>query len=110
MKNFHQWRIGTINIHTGKEDEKLNKTIKEIHKANLSICCMQEVRRINTGSGLINTGNQNYEIYWYGISQKRIHGVGIAIKIDKKIIIEEIKKVNVRIIVAICSSMDVPCV
>ena len=61
---------------------------------------MQEVRRINTGSALINTGNQNYEIYWSGLSQKRIHGVGIAIKIDKKIIIEEIKNVNARIIVA----------
>ena len=100
MKNFHQWRIGTINIRTGKYDEKLERTVHEIHKAKLSICCMQEVRRIKTGSALITIDNQNYEIYWSGLSLKRIHGVGITVKVDKDIIVEEIKNINARIIVA----------
>lgn len=38
--NFY---IGTINIKTGKDDEKLN----EISKADLSICGLQEVCRLS---------------------------------------------------------------
>ena len=43
-KNFHLWRIGTINIRTGKDDQKIERVIHEIAKAKLSICCLQEVR------------------------------------------------------------------
>ncbi|XP_066918729.1 craniofacial development protein 2-like [Clytia hemisphaerica] len=43
-----------------------------------------------------------YEIYWKGHISKRIHGVGIAVKIDPGIDIKDIKYISARII-----SMDV---
>ena len=34
-KNFHSWRIGTIiNIHTGRDDQKIEGVIHKIAKAN----------------------------------------------------------------------------
>ena len=32
-KNSHSWRIGTINICTGKDDQKIERVIHEIAKA-----------------------------------------------------------------------------
>jgi len=46
-KNYHSWRIGTINIRTGKEDQKIERVIHDVAKAKLSVCCLQEVRRLN---------------------------------------------------------------
>ena len=50
-KNFHSWRIGTINIRTGKEDQQIE--IHEIVKTKLLVCCLQEVRRLNNNSVII---------------------------------------------------------
>ena len=50
-KNFHSRRIGTINIHTRNYDEKIE--IHEIAKAKRSVCCWQEVRRLNNNSVII---------------------------------------------------------
>ena len=101
---FHLWKIGTINIRTGKEDQKLSNCINEIHKSGLSICALQEVRRLGKGSATINvkleTKRTDYEIYWSGHSHKRIHGVGFAIKTDKNIEINEIIPINARVIIA----------
>ena len=103
-KNFHSWRIGTINIRTGKDDIKLEHVIREIAKAKLSVCALQEVRRLNNNSVLIankqNDVAQNYELYWSGHATKRQHGVGIAIKVEKGIDIEEVTPVSPRIITA----------
>ena len=103
-KNFYSWRIGTINIHTGKDDQKIERVIHEIVKAKLSVCCMQEVRRLNNNSVIItnkqNDTDNKYELYWSGHSTKRQHGVGIAIKVEKGIVIEEVIPVSARIIVA----------
>ena len=41
---FYQWRLGTVNVRTAKEDEKLERVVKEINKADLTICALQEVR------------------------------------------------------------------
>ena len=93
-QNFHQWRIGTINIRTGSDDQKLENVIHEIAKARLSVCCLQEVRRLNNDSVIItekhNNTEQKFEVYWSGHSSKRHHGVGIAIKLDPCIEIQEI--------------------
>ena len=103
-KKFHHWRIGTINVRTGKEDQKLERIVHEMGRAKLSICGLQEFRRIKSGSALVSPNtddhDQKYEIYWSGHSLKRIHGVGIAIKAEKGIVIEEIRNVSARIIVA----------
>jgi len=99
-REYFHWKLGTINVRTGKEDQKLEQIVKEIRKADLSVCGLQEVRRIKTGSALISNEGNKYEIYWSGHSLKRIHGVGIVLKVDKNILVEEIVYVNARIIIA----------
>ena len=100
---YHNWKFGTINIRTGSDDKKIERVVKEIDKANLTICGLQEVRRLDTGSALIKTCrngiNNKYEIYWSGLSTKRQHGVGIVIKVNPNVQIIEVISVNSRIIV-----------
>ena len=76
----------------------------EIDKAELAICGLQELRRLNTGSALIQTSNNDtttkYEVHWSGRTNKRQHGVGIVIKVDPAIEIVEITPVISRIIAA----------
>ena len=100
---LHQWKIGTINIRTGKDDEKLENAVRQINKAGISICGLQEVRRLRTGSAIIKTEvdgiMSKYEVYWSGNTVKRQHGVGIAVKVENGIDIVEVTPVNARIIV-----------
>ena len=58
-KNFHLLRIGTINIFTGKGDKKIETVIHNIAKVKLSVCCLQEVRRLNDNLVII-TNKQNH--------------------------------------------------
>ena len=99
-KLFHNWKIGTINIRTGKDDEKIERVVKEIDKAGLIICGLQEVRRLTKGSAILETESKNkYEIYWSGYQTKRQHGVGIVIKCDPNIDVLDVAQVNPRLIV-----------
>lgn len=100
-RNFFTWKIGTINIRTGKSDEKLQKVVEEIDKAGLIICGIQEVRRLNKGSATIAVNNpkNEYEVYWCGNTLKKHHGVGIAVKVAPNIDILEIHQINSRLIV-----------
>ena len=59
IKKVHHWKIGTINVHTAKEDKKLEKVTQKIGKAALLICGLQEVRRIKSGSALITSTVEN---------------------------------------------------
>ena len=103
-KSFHSWRIGNINILTGRERVIHEKDIHEFAKAKLSVSCFQEVCRHNNDSAIItnkqNNVEQKCELYWSGHAAKRQHGVGISIKVDNGIEIEEIITVSARIIVA----------
>ena len=100
-KLYHNWKIGTINVRTGKDDDKLERIVKEIDKAGLIVCGLQEVRRLNKGSAIIKTEtSKEYEIYWSGQQMKRHHGVGIVIKNDPNIDVLDIIPVNPRLIVA----------
>ena len=102
MNQFHHWKIGTINVRTASHDQKLEKCIEEIDKAGLSICAMQETRRLGKGSAIItNTiGNimNKYEVHWSGHLHKRIHGVSVVIKVDPNIDVIEVRHVSARII------------
>ena len=53
-KNFHSLRIGTINIRTGKDDQKIERVIHKIAKAKLSVRCLQEVFRLNNSVIIAN--------------------------------------------------------
>ena len=75
-----------------------------IAKAKLLVCCYQEVPCLNIDSAIIankqNNFEQKYKLYWSAHAAKSQHGVGIAIKVDKGIKIEETISVSARIIVA----------
>ena len=90
---MHPWKFGTINIRTGNEKDegfKMYSIAKEAAKANLSFCCLQEVRYRNSGSKVItlNTG-ESYVFFWGGPKKRRDGGVGILIKQCRDIIIED---------------------
>lgn len=97
IKNFKSWSFGTINIQSGHEKNegaKIYSVAKEVAKANLAFCCLQEVRWRNTGSKIItlNTG-ERFEFHWAGYKKKREAGTGILIRIDPNI---EINSPNIN--------------
>jgi len=50
--NFKNWKLGSINIRTGGEKSvggKMYMVTKEVAKAGLSMCLLQEVRYKNNG-------------------------------------------------------------
>ena len=83
---FQTWSFGTINIRSGKEKEegaKIYAVAKEVNRAGLLFCCLQEVRYRGTGSKLIelDTG-ESYEFHWCGQKRRREAGVGILVKVQ----------------------------
>ena len=66
-KIFHSWRIGNINIRTGKDDQKIERVIHETAKAKISVCCLQGVRRLNNSVIVANKQKnveQKYKLCW----------------------------------------------
>ena len=108
MKKKHPKRkIGTINVRTCKDDEKLERVVQEVHKAKIEICALQEVRRLNQGSATVKCDNAKYEIHWSGNSLERHHGVGFIIKIDPNVELINVEYLNARVIVFYARSIDV---
>ena len=92
-KIFHKWQFGTINIRSGKEKDegaKIYSVAKEVAKAKLSFCCLQEVKYLNTGNKIItlNTG-EKFEFHWSGHKKRRKAGVGFLIRVDENIEISD---------------------
>ena len=86
---FKTWSYGTINIRSGKEKEegaKIYAIAKEVSRAGLKFCCLQEVRYRNIGNKLIrlNTGEE-FEFHWCGQKKRRDAGVGILIQVHDAI-------------------------
>ena len=101
-KQFKDWSFGTINIRSGKEKDegaKIYSLTKEIAKAGLSFCCLQEVKYRNSGKKLIrlDTG-ECYEFHWCGMKKRREAGVGLLIKVDQNIVINRTYILDPRII------------
>ena len=73
-RHFHYLKLGTINIRTGdkkSEGAKLYMITKEVAKAGLTVCCMQEVRYRKTDSKEIRLNNgEVYEFFWSGYEKK----------------------------------------
>ena len=70
----------------------------EIDNANLTFCCMQEVRYRNTGKKIIRLKNgAKYVFIWSGNKKRRDAGVGFLIKDHPKIEISEPEVSNSRI-------------
>ena len=90
---MHNWEFGTLNIRSGKEKQegaRMYMITKEVARAKLSVCCLQEVRYLNTGKKIIqlNTG-EKYSFFWSGKKKRREAGVGMLIKTDRGITFEE---------------------
>ena len=90
---MYPWNFGTINIRTGNENDegyKLYSITKEVAKAKLQFCCLQEVRYRNHGKKEItlNTG-ETFVFFWYGQKIRRNAGVGLLIKKCKDIQFDE---------------------
>ena len=77
----------------------INSNMQEIHKANLEICALQEVRRFKQGSTTIECGNSKYEIHWSGQSLKRQHGVGFVVKVDPNVELVQVEYLDARNVV-----------
>jgi len=75
------WKIGTINVHTMREDGKVLEVVKAIHDASLDIVGLQEGKRLGQGNIVVKpSDNTAYNLYWKGRNDLRQHGVGILIK------------------------------
>ena len=85
-KNFHKWSFGTINIRSGKEKDegaKMYLIAKEVARAGLTFCCIQEVKYRNSGKKLIRLDSgEEFEFHWCGRQKRREAGVGFLIKVD----------------------------
>ena len=63
---------------------------KEIDRAGVFICCLQEVRFRNHGKRRIGLDSgAEYDFYWSGPKKKREMGVGVLVRVDKNIITSE---------------------
>ena len=87
--DFKKWKLGSINIRSGKEKSegaKMYCIAKEVARAGLSICLIQEVRYRNNDQRKIrlNTGEE-YEFIWSGPKRRREAGVGFLIKVENGI-------------------------
>ena len=85
IHSFQKWKFGTINIRSGKEKDegaKIYAVAKEVARAGLMFCCLQEVKYRNMGSKLIqlDTG-EKFELHWCGQKRRREAGVGILIRV-----------------------------
>ena len=96
VKMYHAWKIGQINIQSCSDDIKLDFTLQECNRANLDVVCIQEVRRLNSGS----VNHLGYNFFWNGLKRCKRHGVGIAIKECSYITIESILNHNERMMAA----------
>ena len=92
-KLFYPWNFGTINIRTGNEKSegyRLYMITKEVARAKLQFCSLQEVRYRNNGRKVISldTG-ESYVFLWCGQKKRRDAGVGILIKQCNKITFDD---------------------
>ena len=90
---FHEWQFGSINLRSGKEKDegaKMYMVAKEVARANLAFCCLQEVKYRNSGKKLINLDSgEKFEFHWFRMKKRREAGVGILIRVDNNIVIND---------------------
>ena len=100
-EKFFKWKAGQINVQSGSDDFKTHFILDDCKKANLDVVCMQEVRRIGNDS----LSYAGYDFYWCGKKLKRKHGVGIAVKKSKDIVVNNVLSCSPRLMamdVTIC--------
>ena len=79
----HQFNAGSINVRTATCDAKCEEVIaREADRANLTICGLQETRRLKKGEVILNIPGKKsqYIFHWSGFERKREYGVGLLIR------------------------------
>ena len=93
FNSFHNWKFGTLNVRSGKEKlegARIYEIAKEVARAKLSFCVLQEVRHRNTGRKIIELNNgERYVFLWCGKKKRRDAGVGILIKMERGLAFSE---------------------
>lgn len=95
-KIFHKWNIGQINIQSCSDDYRIHATLEECRRANLDVVCLQEVRRLNTGA----IKHLGYSFYWNGLKRLKKHGVAIAIRNSKDMVLNGVIYFSARLMAA----------
>ena len=85
-KTYFDWKLGQINIQSCSDDYRLDMTLQECQRANLDIVCLQEVRKLNSGS----IKHLGYNFYWNGMKRFKRYGVAIAIRDNSIIVVNSI--------------------
>ena len=100
--NFNDWKLGSINIRSGKEKSegaKMYAVAKEIDRLGITICCLQEVRYRNNDKRTISLpSGAEYDFIWSGPKRRRDNGVGFLVKVDRNIVAAEPDTQDPRII------------
>ena len=83
-----QFKLGTINVSTAREDTRLQQIADEVARSGLLACALQETKRIGNGSAMLKARDlsgveHEYHFYWAGTARKRIDGVGMLVKVDR---------------------------
>ena len=108
QKQLCNWKIGTINVLTGSDDLLLHECLRQCTRADLDICCFQELRRLGKDSMTIPITIDNvtttWNLFWSGYKKDRRAGVGIAIKASKSIKFGDVNYISPRLL-----SIDLVC-
>ena len=101
-KQYCHWKLGTINVLTASDDLLLYECMRQCTRAGLDICCFQEFRRLGNDSlslsVTLDDKTTDWNIWWSGLKKQRRAGVGIAIRSNKNIVMEDIGYVSSRLI------------
>ena len=72
------------------EGARMYEITKEVARANLSFCVLQEVRHRNTGKKVIELDSgEHYSFLWCGKKKRRDAGVGILIRVERGLTFSE---------------------
>ena len=100
-----RWRIGSINVQTGRDALKVIEHLEEASRAGLAICCMQEMRKAGNGCEEIEvTDPRNpdrkvkWRLYWSGHKSRSRDGVAVAIRMGSGLTPGAWQAVSARVI------------
>ena len=88
-KQYKKWSFAILNKSTGAEKDNganMYSVVKQLAKSDKQFLLLQEFPWKNTGSKIIQPNiGEKCEFHWCGYQKKREAGVGVLIKVDKHI-------------------------
>ena len=96
-------------MRTASTNDKCQEIMRQVSKIGLTVCAVQEVKRIGNDSRIIETTNphtnktENFEFHWSCPANARKNGVRIIFKIDPSVEVGTVTAINDRLLSATCS-------